>query len=261
MARKMLGEMLLEAGVIDEAKLRSALADQRRWGRTLGRTLVDLGFVAEETLVQVLGKQLGLASVDLSTMNIPYGVISLVPAELARRHHLIPFAQRMKFLDVALVDPTNVGVIDELRIRTQLNIHPYLAGPRQVDRALERYYGDSGGRHHETVIPFEQPDVLDFSGPPVPAPAAPSPRQVRQTLSAAYAPVEPRPVPYVPPGPPAAPPTHARPMRDAEIDALQARISTLEALVERDEAVLRKLLVLLIDKGIASRDEILERLG
>jgi hypothetical protein len=50
-------------------------------------------------------------------------------------------------------------------------------------------------------------------------------------------------------------------MRDAEIDALQARISTLEGLVERDEAVLRKLLVLLIDKGIASRDEILERLS
>ena len=95
----------------------------------------------------------------------------------------------------------------------------------------------------------------------MPAAAVPSPRQARQPLSAAYASVEPRPVPYVPPGPPAAPPTHARPMRDAEIDALQARISALEALVERDEAVLRKLIIMLIDKGIASRDEILERLG
>jgi hypothetical protein len=260
MARKMLGEILVEAGVIDEAMLRNALADQRRWGRTLGRTLVDLGFVAEETLVQVLGKQLGLASVDLSALNIPYAVISMVPAELARRHHLVPFAQRMKFLDVAMIDPTNVGVIDELRIRTQLNIHPYLAGPRQVDRALERYYGEIGLRLHETVIPFEQPDVLDFGPPPAAAAAAPSPRQLRQR-STDFGPGEPRAVPYVPPAPPSGPAPQARPMRDAEIDALQARISTLEGLVERDEAVLRKLLVLLIDKGIASRDEILERLS
>ena len=134
--RKQLGQMLIEAGAIDEATLRTALADQRRWGRPLGRTLVELRLIREEDLVRVLGQQLGLPSVDLDKVSIAKAVADLVPASLAFQHNLMPFAQPMKFLDVAMLDPTNLGIVDELRIRTQLNIRPYLAGPKMIERAL-----------------------------------------------------------------------------------------------------------------------------
>jgi type II secretion system (T2SS) protein E len=249
MARKKLGEMLIEAGVLDEARLRSALADQRRWGRSLGKTLVEMKLIAEDELVRVLAQQLGLPSVQLDGLSIPLTVTDLLPDEVARQHQVIAFEQDGKFLHVAMVDPTNLGVTDELRIRTQLNIRPYLAGPRQIERALARYHG--GKRRADSIeggLSFDSPDMFDMPNtadrvrrPTMPG-AAPGAAGIR-----AY--------------PRTSPPPIATGARDAEIDALQHRISSLEALVARDEEVLRKVLALLIDKGVASRDEILERIS
>lgn len=260
MARKKLGEMLIEAGVLDEARLRSALADQRRWGRSLGKTLVELRLIAEEDLVSVLGKHLGLPSIDLDRFEIPDSVTRLIPDEMARQHQIVAFDQQMKFLDVAMVDPTNQGVQDELRIRTQLNIRPYLCGPRNMERALAKYHG--GSHRAESGIPFNIGDELDF-GSSTPPPVQ-SDRARRGTTPAATAPMPQTAQneglrPY--PGRTAPPMLSGGQLRDAEIDALQTRIMNLEALVARDEEVLRKLLALLIEKGVASREEILERLS
>lgn len=254
MARKKLGEMLIEAGVLDENSLRIALADQRRWGRTLGRTLVELRLVPEETLLHVLARQLGLENVDLDQIDVPQAIIDLVPAELARQHNLIPFGQPMKFLDVAMIDPTNLGVIDELRIRTQLNIRPFLAGPRQIERMISRYYGHGYGLRPEISIPFDGGDTGGGGlHDRTQRPTRPPPTGTEG--------IRPYPRTMPPPIASPAPAVIARGPRDAEIDALQHRLSQLEALVARDEEVLRKLLALLIDKGVATRDEILERLG
>jgi len=128
MPRKKLGEMLVEAGVLSDQGLRRALNEQKRWGRTLGHTLVDMKLVSEAELVGVLSVQLNLPTVDLDAVDIHPTVLELVPGELAEQFNIMPFAQPMKFLDVAMLDPTNLGIVDELRIRTQLNIRPYLAG-------------------------------------------------------------------------------------------------------------------------------------
>ena len=122
MARKRLGEILIEAGLIDETGLRSALIEQRRYGGPLGRVLVDMKMVVEEDLVQALSKQLAVPLVDLDAIEIPQAVLDLVPADLAEVQGVIPFAQPMKFLDVAMSDPTNLTLVDELRIKTQLKI-------------------------------------------------------------------------------------------------------------------------------------------
>ena len=101
MARKKLGEMLIEAGVLTESGLRLALGEQRRWGGTLGRTLIEMKLVNEAELVNVLAKQLALPTIDLETLEIHPTVLDLVPGDFALEHTLIPFAQPMKFLDVA----------------------------------------------------------------------------------------------------------------------------------------------------------------
>ncbi len=253
MVRKKLGEMLIEAGVLDAARLRSALADQRRWGRSLGRTLVEMRLIAEDELVRVLGQQLGLPSIELDRREVPESVTSLIPDELARQHQVMAFEQQGKFLHVAMVDPTNLGLTDELRIRTQLNIRPYLAGPRQMERALAKYHGGTHRADSSGGIALDSPDMFE-----------PTDRARRGTMQGAG----PSAGPSAGPGteglrsyPRTSPPQNVPGARDAEIDALQHRISSLEALVARDEEVLRKVLALLIDKGVASRDEILERLA
>ncbi len=246
MARKKLGEMLLEAGVIDQTGLRAALVEQRRWGGHLGRVLIDMKLVTEEQLVSILSRQLGIATVEVDKQQIPQNVIDLVPGELAEQFSLIPFAQPMKFLDVAMSDPTNLGIIDELRIRTQLNVRPYLAGPRTIERAVAKYYGRgvmaaSVARNASLDLepdPSKPMEVIrgGTHPPPFATPTAPGPGAIDLSL-----------------------PTPPR-NRDAEVAALQERLSKLEALVQRDEDVLRKVLALLVEKGVATREEILERL-
>lgn len=222
--------MLVGAGLLDAVGLRRALTEQRRWGGQLGSILVDLKLVSEEALVGALSQQLNFPVVRLDDIDVPEDVLALVPAELAERHQMVPFAREPKFLDVAMSDPTNLGIIDELRIRTQLNVRTYLAGPKSIERGLARFYGISSGhvglsfrprdmRDEDVHIDFEEPDARASTNPRLPSTE-----------------------------------------RDQEIRSLQDRISNLEALVTRDEDVIRKLLGLLVDKGIASRDEILERI-
>jgi type IV pilus assembly protein PilB len=161
MARKKLGEMMIEARVLTEQSVRAALAEQRRWGGTLGRMFVEMKLVTEPELVRVLSQQLGVQPVDLDKTDIPPTVLELVSGEFAAEANCIPFAQSMKFLDVAMADPTNLGVIDELRIRTQLDIRPHLAGPYAIERALAKFYPRHFGRilavhnHGEMISPSD----------------------------------------------------------------------------------------------------------
>ncbi|MGE5181893.1 MAG: hypothetical protein ACM31C_07515 [Acidobacteriota bacterium] len=247
--------MLVEAGVLSESGLRMALNEQKRWGGTLGRTVVDMKLVSEAELVRVLAQQLNLPTIDLDSRDIHKTVLDLIPADVAEEHTLVPFAQPMKFLDVAMAEPTNLGVIDELRIRTQLNIRPYLAGPKMIERAIGKFYGRGFARHQarpDIVVDDYRPRRVE--APPVAAPVADGLRTFPRRPDPSMIPdtVGPPPISIGPPGRDAT--------RDAEIDALQERLSSLEALVARDEEVLRKLLALLVEKGVASREEILERI-
>ncbi|HEY5925575.1 MAG TPA: hypothetical protein VIV11_28010 [Kofleriaceae bacterium] len=273
MARKKLGEMLVEAGVLSEQGLRMALGEQRRWGGTLGRTLIEMKLLSEAELVRVLASQLSIETVDLDQIEIHPTVLDLVSGELAEHHSIVPFAQPMKFLDVAMADPTNLGVIDELRIRTQLNIRPYLAGPKMIERAIATHYRRGFGRvvRRGPDVALDAGDTVSLgsdSREPRPDTTEIEAARRREGLRPQRKPTRPQPI-DTPAGAvtaklaelgelghPGGPPPLTN--RDAEIDALQDRISRLEALVARDEDVLRKLLALLVEKGVATRDEILE---
>jgi type IV pilus assembly protein PilB len=234
MVRKKIGEMLIEAGLLTERQLRTALSEQRRWGGTLGRALIDERFVTEADLLSVLSRQFNLPIIDLDQLAIAQGVLDLVPAEIARELTVVPFAQAGKSLDVAMVDPTNVGVIDELRIRTHLTIRPHLAGPKNLERALTKYYGrDFGAPRSRT--PTSDPAV------------GVDPNKTDSSISEKARPAQQRPIEDV----------RSADLRNSEIDALQARLSQLEEMVAHEKEVTRKLLSLLVTKSLATREEIL----
>src|SRR5512147_2808349 len=173
MARKKLGEILIQAGVIDENSLRSALTEQARWGGPLGRILVDMRIITEEALVQALSHQLNFPAVKIDDRKIPPQALELVPVELCEQHSLIPFALTGKFLDVAMADPTNLGIIDELRIRTRLNVRAYLAGPKSIERAIAMNYRGQAMPARDAEAQIEGLQMLDLEVGAGPARTAP----------------------------------------------------------------------------------------
>ena len=253
MARKRIGEILVQAGVLAESGLSAALHEQRRWGGHIGQILVDMRLVSEEVLVKALSAQLNFPIIDLDRAEVDQEVLALVTAEMAEENSVIPVRLEGKFLDVAMSNPTNLGIIDELRIRTQLNVRPYLCGPYMLERALARLY-DRGAKifdHAGARDPSMRTTSLEASGMRVLSESdVTADGEKSTTLPRAPSGIadllEPEPEPGR--------------LQAAEIRALQERISALEALVSRDEDVLRKLLALLVEKGLATREEILERI-
>jgi hypothetical protein len=249
MAKQRLGTMLIEAGLLTEQALRVALHEQQRFGGSLGRTLVEMKLVGEGELVRVLAQQLKVNAVDLDAIQIPQSVLALVPADLADLHGLIPYAQPMKFLDVAMTDPTNVTVIDELRMRTRLNIRPALAGPKMLERAIGKYYGRGFSRFYGDV-----PLALDSLGPALEVEKSDNEPALDDLLVEDAAPRLPAP-PTTParPTPPPVPKSGA----SAEVAALERRIAQLETLVARQDAIIGKLVTAIIDHGMGTRDDLL----
>ena len=156
--RKKLGEMLVQSGSIDPFQLESALAHQRKWGGPLGRAFVYLGFMDERALLSALGEQLGVSCVSLWDKPIPRDVLALVSEKLARSRKVIPVARlrehRRGPLVVALANPGDLSVVDELAFATGLDIRPVIAAEGELEQAIDRYYGAGGFQ--------ARPDAIDL---------------------------------------------------------------------------------------------------
>lgn len=236
MSRLRLGEILVNAGVLTGDQLQAGLREQRKWGGPLGKVLVRAGLISEDLLVRALSKQLKIPIAQIEGVSIAEKVLSHVPRELAEQYGVIPFQQQAQFLDVAMSDPMNMGIIDELRIRTQLNVRPHLAGSTAIQEAIYHCYG--GNPEHAAIdVEFAQSPSMSRA-----ITQNPSLHEIDPAIRAAQIPPK---------------EASATEMRNAEVAALQLRLSNLEALVSRDENVIRKLLGLLVRKGVASREEIL----
>lgn len=135
--------MLLESGVIDAAQLQAALGHQRRWGGRLGQALVDLKITNETQIVDALSRKLGYDPIRLAA--VEYGpslelALRLVPHEFAQRNQLLPYAADMGTIWVAMADPTNVALVDEIAFRTGRKVKVSLAGDREIAEAVRRLY-------------------------------------------------------------------------------------------------------------------------
>jgi type II secretory ATPase GspE/PulE/Tfp pilus assembly ATPase PilB-like protein len=117
--RRLLGDLLVEAGLVDERQLERALAYQRIHGGRLGGVLVTMGILSEEDLASSLGRQLGLAACDVESINPAPDVLKLVPEVLIRRYEVIPLGVRGGTLVVGMTDPSNGAAIDEIKLRTR----------------------------------------------------------------------------------------------------------------------------------------------
>jgi general secretion pathway protein E/type IV pilus assembly protein PilB len=144
-AKRHIGQILIDQGILTEDQLRIALLEQMKSHLPVGRLLVQLGFVSEATLRDALSEKLGLQPVDLSTIIVDPSALKMLPREMARRFRIFPVAldrQTRKFI-VALADTNNIVAIDQLRahLKGEYEIDLRLAGDSEIERAIDAFYG------------------------------------------------------------------------------------------------------------------------
>jgi type IV pilus assembly protein PilB len=135
-----LGDLLVREGLITREQLQAALTEQRNTGMRLGYTLVKLGIVEETEITKMLARQYRMPAVDLARFEVDQRIVKLVPSEVAVRHTVLPLKREGRTLTVAMSDPTNMTVVDDLKFITRYDIFPVIAGEYTLRTAIERYY-------------------------------------------------------------------------------------------------------------------------
>ncbi|MCB9535786.1 MAG: hypothetical protein H6704_05935 [Myxococcales bacterium] len=239
---KRLGEILVQAGVIDDEQLKLALAEAALWGHRVGEVLVSRGDCEEAQILEALATQLGVEVAPLATtVMIPRRILDLVSADFARERQLLPLFLDADagVLEVAMADPADQESLDELRFRTGHTIRPQVAMASEVEEALERFYG-----------------------PPPSAPAATTPPgggaplrqglQVRVGHEGASAP------------PAEAPPPAASEAGEgdlhAEVDRLRGQLARVYEILREASVAHQVMLSMLADRGLLNREQYGRRL-
>jgi type IV pilus assembly protein PilB len=138
-----LGEILVRENLISPQHLREALDYQREHGGRLGFNLVKLGLVSDDMITAVLSRQYGIPSVNLELFQIDAQVLHLIPQEVAQKYSVLPLSRVGASLTLAMVDPTNVFAMDDVKFMTGLNVEPVVVAEASIQQAISKYYGTS----------------------------------------------------------------------------------------------------------------------
>jgi len=176
--KKKLGELLCEKSYLDHSSLESALAEQKIEHRRLGQILLELGYITEAQLNEALALQAGIERVDLTDVSIGNEIITLVPAELVSKYNILPlrFEKRNttgdaennqpstnnnQLLAVAMTDPFQPQILEDLRLVTGYPVRRYYADPKEMENAIMKFYGSNVARMLDNLVPADQQAETD----------------------------------------------------------------------------------------------------
>ena len=157
MAAKKLGEILVREQVISIDQLEKARQEQKLSGGRLGRALVKLGYVEESKMQDILAQQYGVPSVDLGNFEIDPDVIKLVSKDVCEKHCVIPISRSGNTVVVAMSDPSDVFVRDDLAFITRCKVEVVVAPDTAIQAAIDRYFA-SGNSYAEIMTQMEEED-------------------------------------------------------------------------------------------------------
>jgi type IV pilus assembly protein PilB len=139
-----LGRVLVSAGLLTEEHLEKALEVQKKEGSRLGSILMKLGYVNETDLLKALSKQYHVPTIELGNLEIDPAVIRLISSDIVQKYQVIPVRRKGTVITLAMVDPSNVFAIDDIKFITGYDVEPVIATEASVNGAMVRYY-DTGG--------------------------------------------------------------------------------------------------------------------
>jgi hypothetical protein len=272
-----LGQVLVRAGVLDATQLKGVLHHIDQWGFRLGHAVVEMHLARESTVVEAFASATGIAKVELHVVLPEEAALRSLDAPFCEQRGVFPFAVRDggRTLHLAVADPTDLETFDAITQRTKLRVKPFLAGESIIRKAVQRFYL----KQQVSLEPEDEPPpvqeleemkLVDIHGktmmgidsavvklkptagaelPPLASP--PPPRSVSVSPASTAPPAAPEP-------PQSAPPTAAL---IARVAALETQLLAARQSLERSEALGRALAELLIEKGLATADQIRARMN
>ncbi|MGI8618177.1 MAG: GspE/PulE family protein [Gemmatimonadaceae bacterium] len=135
-----IGDLLVSEGLITQDQLTRAIQEQQQHGTRIGYNLIKLGFVKETDLTRLLAKRYRMPAVDLKSFEVDLKIAKLIPAELAIKHQLLALKRDGRTLTVAVTDPSQLGVLDDLKFITGYEIFPVVGGEFTLRGILEKNF-------------------------------------------------------------------------------------------------------------------------
>jgi type IV pilus assembly protein PilB len=172
-----LGDLLVREKVITSEQLDQALKEQADSGTRLGAALVKLGFLSDDDVTNFLSRQYGVPAINLNYFEIDPSVVKLIPYDTAKRYQILPLSRVGASLTIAMVDPTNVFAMDDIKFMTGFNIEPVVASETAILEGIEKAYnttpeedlasvmasiGEAEGLAIELQADAEDTDVADL---------------------------------------------------------------------------------------------------
>jgi len=141
--KKLIGQILLDKGLITQEQLDEALRVQKNTTEQIGRILTDLGYVTERDVLRAYAEQLGIPFLELNEVSIDQDIAKAIPQSVVQRYNAVPIKRTGNRLTVAMSDPSNVFALDDIRLITGYEIDPMLATPDDIG-TLTGGGGDGG---------------------------------------------------------------------------------------------------------------------
>ncbi len=165
MAQRRLGQILVDLGYLSEDQLWDVLEEQKQSpGEILGQVALKLGLITNEQLTEALAEQWGMPVVNLAETNIPPKVIDLVPSTMAEVYKIIPISMKDNVLTVAMADPQNLGALDDLRNFIGMEVRGAVSSPQAVEAAIIKHYASKEDSIEDVIAGLEQtPEAMGLN--------------------------------------------------------------------------------------------------
>src|SRR5207248_166838 len=132
-----IGDLLVREGLITREQLARALQEQKQSGTRVGYNLVKLGFIEENELTKMLARQYKMPAIDLARFEVDPKIAKMIPTDLAVKNLVLPLKRDGRTLTIAMADPTNLGVLEDLKFITRYDIFPVIAGEFTLRNVIE----------------------------------------------------------------------------------------------------------------------------
>lgn len=145
-------KVLIKNGIISQEELDKAIKMQTERGGRLSEILVDQGFIKRENVITFLSQELGIPTMNLTKCKITPEILKLIPKKMVEHYKVLPISRMGDILTVAMVDPMDVFAIDDLKAFTGLEIGPVITTDRDMELAMEKYYGEDAHQAVDKII-------------------------------------------------------------------------------------------------------------